>query len=84
MGTTPDTDQQEISLVEFDCVTFNPYGKPVPARVVGVRFVDTFGQADRRVYYHLTGTLRTKPLTTTTTGKSIEQSLFYSVSKGLQ
>ena len=62
-----------------DLVTFNPYGKATPARVLEIVPCNkvTFAKDDDRVFYRLTGANPRQSLVTITTGKSIVESIYF-------
>lgn len=60
-----------------DVVTFKPYEKAIPAKVVEIVPARNIGKTDDgRVFYRLTGASKV-PLVSTTTGKSIMESKLY-------
>lgn len=62
-----------------DKVTFRPYEKAIPAKVVEIVPTNkiTFVKDDNRIFYKLTGVDNKHALTTTTTGRSIMESELY-------
>jgi hypothetical protein len=62
-----------------DRVTFRPYGKAIPAKVVKIVPSNKVGwvKDDDRIFYKLTGADNKHALTTTTTGGSIMESSLY-------
>lgn len=71
-----------MTQVEFktgDKVTFRPYGKAIPAKVVKIVPANKVGwvEDDDRIFYKLTGANNKHALTTTTTGGSIMESSLY-------
>ena len=66
-----------------DLVTFHPYEKAIPAKVVAiVPNPNCFGRfVDDRVFYHLSGTNPKLPLVSTCSGNSIVESIYYKTNK---
>lgn len=68
--------KQEIEFEHSDLVTFNNYGNPIPATVIGIRpHKNVFREPDDRVFYTLTGIGH--PLYTVTSGVSIVESRYF-------